>query len=48
MQLNHAALPFWENAIEAFTGVAAEPSSFERNGQSLILFSFVSPAAPIR
>jgi predicted acetyltransferase len=44
MQLNHAALPFWEHAITAFTGEPVEPSIVERNGHSLILFSFVSPA----
>lgn len=43
MLLNHAALPFWERAITAFTGQPAEPSSILRNGQSWTLFSFVSP-----
>ena len=43
LKLNHAALPFWERAITAFTGEAVEPSSIQRHGQPVILFSFVSP-----
>jgi predicted acetyltransferase len=45
MQSNHAALSFWKRAISAFTGLKVEPSIVERNGQSLFLFSFVSPPA---
>jgi predicted acetyltransferase len=41
-QSNHAALPFWERAISAFTGFKVEPSIVERNGLSFIHFSFVS------
>jgi predicted acetyltransferase len=48
MQSNHAALPFWQRAIAAFTGFQVEPSKVERNGQSMFHFSFVSAPALTR
>jgi predicted acetyltransferase len=48
MQLNQAALPFWEHTITAFTGHAVEPSIIERNDHFLLLYSFISPPPPTR
>lgn len=44
MQANVAALPFWTEAVTRFTGKPSDPRPLEREGQSWLLFSFMSPA----
>ena len=42
MQSNHAAYPFWEHAIAAFTGEAIHSVRVENGGNCWHLFSFES------